>query len=30
MFLAVPIAAIIKILVNDYLDYRLKKKEIEN
>ena len=30
MFLAVPIAAIIKILINDYLDYRLKKKELEN
>jgi len=29
MFLAVPIAAIIKILVNDYLDYRLRKK-LEN
>jgi len=28
MFLAVPIAAIIKIIVNDYLDYRVKKKEI--
>lgn len=28
MFLAVPIAAIIKILVNDYLDYRIKKKEL--
>jgi len=30
MFLAVPIAAIIKILVNDYLDYRVRKKELEN
>ena len=30
MFLAVPIAAIIKILVNDYLDYRLKRKILEN
>ena len=30
MFLAVPIAAIIKILVNDYLDYRLRKREFEN
>lgn len=28
MFLAVPIAAIIKILVNDYLDYRLKKRAV--
>ena len=30
MFLAVPIAAIIKILVNDYLDYKLRKREFEN
>ena len=30
MFLAVPIAAIIKILVNDYLDYRIRKKEFAN
>lgn len=30
MFLAVPIAAIIKILVNDYLDYRVRKKQLEN
>jgi len=30
MFLAVPIAAIIKIIVNDYLDYKVRKKEIEN
>ena len=27
MFLAVPIIAIIKILVNDFIDYRIKKKE---
>jgi len=30
MFLAVPIAAIIKILVNDYLDYRVRKRQLEN
>ena len=30
MFLAVPIVAIIKILVNDYLDYRVKKRELED
>lgn len=30
MFLAVPIAAIIKILVNDYLDYRVRKRNLEN
>ena len=30
MFLAVPTAAIIKILVNDYLDYRVRKRELEN
>lgn len=30
MFLAVPIAAIIKILVNDYLDYRIRKRQFEN
>lgn len=30
MFLAVPIAAIIKILVNDYLEYRVRKRELEN
>lgn len=30
MFLAVPIVAIIKILVNDYLDYRIRKREFEN
>lgn len=30
MFLAVPIAAIIKILVNDYLDYRVRKRGFEN
>ena len=30
MFLAVPIASIIKILVNDYLDYRVKKRELDN
>ncbi len=29
MFLAVPIAAMLKILINDYLDYSIKKKEIE-
>ncbi len=28
MFLAVPLIAIIKILVNDFIDYRIKKKEI--
>lgn len=28
MFLAVPIAAMLKILVNDYLDYRVAKKEL--
>ncbi len=27
MFLAVPITALIKILVNDFIDFRLKKKE---
>ena len=31
MFLAVPIIAVIKILVNDFIDYRIeKKKEIKN
>ena len=30
MFLAVPIVAILKILVNDYLDYRARKREMEN
>jgi len=30
MFLAVPISAIIKILVNDYLDYRVRKRQLEN
>jgi len=30
MFLAVPIAAILKILVNDYLDYRVRKRKFEN
>ena len=30
MFLAVPIAAILKILVNDYLDYKIRKKRFEN
>ena len=28
MFLAVPVIAVLKILVNDYLDYRIKKKYI--
>lgn len=27
MFIAVPVAAMLKILVNDYLDYRLEKKK---
>ena len=27
MFLAVPIIAVIKILVNDFIEYRIKKKE---
>ena len=27
MFLAVPIIAVIKILVNDFIDYRIKNKE---
>ena len=27
MFLAVPIIALIKILVNDFIDYRINKKE---
>lgn len=29
MFLAVPLIAIIKILVNDFIDYKIKKKENE-
>ena len=28
MFLAVPVIAVLKILINDYLDYRIKKKYI--
>ena len=30
MFLAVPIVAVLKILVEDYINYRLKLKEINN
>ena len=30
MFLAVPIIAVLKILVEDYINYRLKLKEINN
>ena len=29
MFLAVPIIALIKILVNDFIDFKIKKKELE-
>ena len=28
MFLAVPVIALIKILINDFIDYRIKKKEL--
>ena len=28
MFLAVPVAAVLKILINDYIDYKNKKKRI--
>ena len=29
MFLAVPVAAVLKLVINDYIDYKNKKKETQ-
>lgn len=30
MFLAVPVAAVLKILINDYIEFKIRKKQLEN